>query len=185
MLIYPDWNSENFYISPTSTTSPAQLQVNQNDLGVPISLQFSNSGAGIVTPPAGISVQIVIVDKPSSAGSNTQLAVASLTLQTDGQTFLGLLNCNTPQMASFINGATPATGTLCVLASWVTGGSTYQFERQISCLCIPHGDINGAQPPSAIPAGTAWIFNATTNRFEFYIGGVLYGWLGTSGFGSP
>jgi hypothetical protein len=188
VLIYPDWNSENFYISPTSTTSPGSLTVNQNDLGVPISLQFSNGGNGIYTPPAGISVQVVIVDKPSGTGpppNPNQLALTNLTLQGDGITFLGVLNCNTPQMATFISTNLSATGFVCVLATWVAGGVTYQFERQISCLCIAHGDVSGAPPPSTIPSGTAMIFNSTTGRYEWYINGTLAGWLGATGFGSP
>jgi hypothetical protein len=187
VLIYPDWNSENFFVSPTSTTSPGQLAVNQNDLGVPISLQFSNGGNGIYTPPAGVGVQICIVDKPSGTGpppNPNQLAVSNLSLQMDGLTFLGILNCNTTQMATFINTNLSASAFLCMLATWVAGGITYQFERQIPCLCIAHGDISGAQPPSSIPSGTAYIFNSTTNRFEWYINGTLVGYLSNTGFGS-
>lgn len=190
MLIYPDWNSENFFISPASATSPSQLAVNQNDLGVPISLQFSNSGTGPFTPLAGSSVQIVIVDKPSGSGTPTQLALTNLALQTDGITFLGTLNCNTPQMATFIGTNTNATGTLCVLLD--SPGSAgppvvaaLQFERQISILLIAAGDKNGAPPPSIVPTGTSLIFNATTGRYEWYINGTLAGWLGPTGFGSP
>jgi hypothetical protein len=185
VLIYPDWNSENFYVSPTSTTSPGSLAVNQNDLGVPISLQFSNSATGIYTPPAGISVQVVIVDKPSGTGTPIQLALTSLTLQGDGVTFLGVLNCNTPQMATFIGTSLNATGYLCVLATWIASAVTNQFERQLQCLCIAHGDVSGAPPPSTIPSGTAMIFNSTTGRYEWYINGTLAGWLGATGFGSP
>jgi hypothetical protein len=156
-----------FSVANSTAQVLSGLVLNQND-ELPITVQFVDSTGAAQTKTAW-SASVVIVAVPIGSTPSTQLALTGLTT-TDSISFTGTLQCNTAEMATFLGSAVAANCTLAVFAT--KNDLSQSFEVQLPITIQSRAYNNLSVSPTA-PVGTQAIFNSTTQKYEWYINGIL------------
>jgi len=138
-MFYAEYLGTRIFSAIAGKANITGLQFNQNGL-IPVSVQATTGSVGATAQDmTGWTASCAIVGAPGSTegqdpGSPLAAYQNALALQGDNETFVGTLNCNTPQMQALLT-SNPKSKTVFAI-KFIKADLSQVFEVQVACFVL-------------------------------------------------